>query len=64
MSSTQISVRNLKNFNYLIVIKSIQLVNVSAPTVGEEPRKLIAICVDGKSRVDCEDMITEHENGR
>ena len=48
--STQISVRDLKNSNYLIVIKSIQLMNVSAPTVGNEPRKLIAIRLDAKSR--------------
>jgi len=28
----------IENSNYLIVIKSIQVVNVSAPTVGDEPR--------------------------
>jgi len=34
--ATQISVRNLENSNYLIVIKSIQLVSVSASTMGHE----------------------------
>jgi len=56
--ATQISVRNLKNSNYLIVIKSIQVVK-SAPAVGALPSKLLAIRLDAKSQVDSEDTITQ-----
>ena len=59
--ATQISVRNLKNSNYLIVIKSIQVVK-SAPAVGALPSKLLAIRLDAKSQVDSEDTITRNTN--
>jgi len=39
---------NLENSNYLIVIKSIQVVNVAASTLGDPSIKLIAICLDAK----------------
>jgi hypothetical protein len=49
-----------KNTNYLSVIKSIQVVNTAALTVGDTRRKLIAIRLGANSQADSEETITKH----